>query len=383
MADTLTILGASARAAAFSAVRAGIAPVAGDLFADVDLAACSRATRVNRYPHDLARVCAGPQPGPWMYTGALENWPDLVERMAGRRPLLGNDGRILREVRDPLRLRDALTAAGIDTPRVPLDPSQIPRDGSWLLKPLRSAGGHQIEPYAGDAAALSQQHWYYQEYIAGAVYSAVFVADGTAAVLLGATRQLVGEAWTHARQFQYCGSIGPLALAREEHAALQTVGTCLVQAFQLRGVFGVDYVESAGRLWPIEVNPRYTASAEIVEWHSKQSIVGLHVAACLGNLLPTTHQSRATPIRGKAVLFARQAITVSNEMSQWLLDQNCEAPLGEGDDWEWPQFADIPQPGTHLRAGAPVLTLFACGDDDADVTAGLRAALAAVERRLY
>ena len=350
-----------------------------------------------------------------MYTGALENWPDLVERMAGQRPLLGNDGRILREVRDPLRLRDALTAAGIDTPRVTLDPSQIPRDGSWLCKPLRSAGGHQIEPYAGDAAALSQQHWYYQEYIAGAAHSAVFVADGNAAVLLGATRQLVGETWTHAKPFQYCGSVGPLALAPQAQAALQMAGMCLVQAFQLRGVFGVDYVESAGRLWPIEVNPRYTASAEIIEWRSKQSIVGLHVAACSGHALPTTRAPVATAMCGKAVLFARQAFMVSNEMSQWLLDQNCEAPLhprrvglaglgppalldkpfdklrierpavapGGGDNWEWPQFADIPQSGTHLRAGAPVLTLFACGDNDADVTDGLRAALAAVERRLY
>ena len=383
MAETLTILGASARAAAFSAVRAGFAPVVGDLFADVDLAACCAATRVGRYPHDLERVCAGPQSGPWMYTGALENWPHLVERMARRRPLLGASAASLCKVRDPLRLRKALAAAGIDAPRVTLDPREVPQDGSWLRKPLRSAGGHHIEHFAGAMPSREQHSWYYQEYMSGSACSAVFVADGQTAVLLGATRQLVGKAWSRARPFQYCGSVGPLPLTPASQASLCAIGTCVAQTFELQGVFGVDYVESDGRLWPIEVNPRYTASAEILEWVLNKPVVGLHVDACVRGLLPAWRVPDPMQVCGKAVLFICRSITASKNVSQWLLDQNRDASLGGPDGTTWPRFADILQPGTQLRAGAPVLTLFARGDDEGSVVAQLRELAEIVEQRLY
>jgi hypothetical protein len=50
MGRSLTIVGASARAAAFSAARAGFEPYAIDHFADRDLAELCPAVRVERYP---------------------------------------------------------------------------------------------------------------------------------------------------------------------------------------------------------------------------------------------------------------------------------------------------------------------------------------------
>ncbi len=44
--------------------------------------------------------------------------------------------------------------------------------------------------------------------------SAVFLAAGGSAVLLGVTRQLVGCRWAGATGFRYVGSIGPLAIDR-------------------------------------------------------------------------------------------------------------------------------------------------------------------------
>src|ERR1700733_2287062 len=88
----LLIFGASARAAAFSALRAGLQPWCADLFADLDLAYCSRVTRVpgKEYPHAFLSLLQEAPPGPWMYAGGLENHPDLVEQMAQARPLWGN-----------------------------------------------------------------------------------------------------------------------------------------------------------------------------------------------------------------------------------------------------------------------------------------------------
>src|SRR5207253_1175133 len=139
----LLILGVSARAAAWSALRAGLSPSAADLFADRDLAAVAPCVRVgpNSYPRGLLAAAEALPAGPWLYTGALENHPDLVDDLAGRRPLWGNSGPVLRAARDPLAVAAAVRAAGLPAPEVRLDPAGLTRDGSWLCKARASSGG--------------------------------------------------------------------------------------------------------------------------------------------------------------------------------------------------------------------------------------------------
>src|SRR5689334_16729172 len=120
-AEHLLIVGASARAAAFSALRAGLRPVCADLFADADLRARCTAWRVGPkdYPRGFLDVPALDSPGPWLYAGGLENRPDLVEAMARRRqPLWGNPAAVLRRVRSPFEVRAVLRAAGLPCPEV-------------------------------------------------------------------------------------------------------------------------------------------------------------------------------------------------------------------------------------------------------------------------
>src|SRR5438105_1796271 len=100
-AQSLIIVGASARAAAHSALRAGFAPLACDLFADVDLERACPAVCVKDYPRGLVPAAARYPAAPWLYTGGLENHPDLVDEIASQRPLLGVAGDGLRAVRDP------------------------------------------------------------------------------------------------------------------------------------------------------------------------------------------------------------------------------------------------------------------------------------------
>src|SRR6516164_4132875 len=92
-AEHLLIFGASARAAAFSALRAGLRPWCADLFADADLQCRCPATRIEggQYPDTLVEMSRNAPPGPWMYTGGLENHPALVGRITKRHPLWGND----------------------------------------------------------------------------------------------------------------------------------------------------------------------------------------------------------------------------------------------------------------------------------------------------
>ena len=78
----LIILGATARAAAFSAQRAGMRPWCVDLFADADLARACPARRValDAFPAGLIDALAGAPDGPVIYTGGLENRPDGMIR---------------------------------------------------------------------------------------------------------------------------------------------------------------------------------------------------------------------------------------------------------------------------------------------------------------
>src|SRR5687768_8535892 len=96
--DPLAIVGASARSAAASAVRAGFQPITADLFADADLRRIATATRISPYPEGILDWLRTMQPPAWMYTGALENHPELVDQMAWVAPLWGNPGEVLTRV---------------------------------------------------------------------------------------------------------------------------------------------------------------------------------------------------------------------------------------------------------------------------------------------
>ena len=119
MPERLIIAGASVRAAAQSAVRSGLLVTAADLFCDRDLAECSQAHRVANYPRGILDITRRIPPAEWMYTGGLENEPDLVDAVSRRHALLGHGGCVLRQVRDPWQLAQALAHAEADVSSSP------------------------------------------------------------------------------------------------------------------------------------------------------------------------------------------------------------------------------------------------------------------------
>src|SRR5262245_47899862 len=207
--DNLLIFGASVRAAAFSALRAGLRPWCADLFADADLRGRCPAMRLpGRYPLDFLKLIGTEVPGPWMYTGALENHPFLVSQLADRRELWGNNAAALLAVRNPYALGEVCRRMNLPAPRT--EPGPRPESGGrWLVKPIAGAGGAGIHFWSPDAPPARDT--YLQEYVEGEPVAALFVAAGGQARLLGLTRQLVGEGWLNAPAFRYCGSVGPSA----------------------------------------------------------------------------------------------------------------------------------------------------------------------------
>lgn len=376
MTAPLFIAGASVRAAAQSAVQAGCTVTAADLFGDRDLTAIAKTHLMDPYPDALRAIADRVPPMDWLYTGGLENYPDLVDAVSARHRLLGNPGQVLQRARDPWEWEAVLHAAGLPFPgshrALPSDPA-----GRWLIKPLASSGGGRIrEVRQGSRAAAEMptlaecdrrevpasnrsiphqapDGWYYQPWIQGRSLSAAYVAADDRATLLCVTRQLVGCEWSDSRGFEYVGSVGPLRLPERLQRKYETIGTLLARRWGLRGLFGIDTILSGEEVWTIEVNPRYPASVEVWERATGASAVAWHRAACLTHSLDGSVMPPARHVVGKAIVNSPQDVTIDSEMNSQLMNL---APLGQG-----PGLADLPHIGQTIPAGAPVLTVIAEG----------------------
>jgi predicted ATP-grasp superfamily ATP-dependent carboligase len=293
-----------------------------------------------------------------MYTGGLENHPRLVRKMTRLRELWGNDAAALELVRNPPYVATAVRAAGLACPAVLVGGQTPPHglaraDKRWLVKPLKGAAGRGIASWRGERMPTAGTKNYLQEFVEGDTAAAIFVGNAQSARLLGVTRQLVGSSFCHAAAFQYCGSVGPLEIGRELRAALERLGDALTAACQLKGLFGVDGVLRDDIFWPVEVNPRYTASVEVLERATGLQALAWHRAVFDATAPPPAPLRGATQIIGKGILMALRDV-VFPSAGPWdsVLREN-----GQVD--EMPAFADIPQPGERIKAGRPVMTLFA------------------------
>ncbi len=364
LSRVVTIVGASARAAAYSAVRAGFSVQAADMFADVDLRRVCVAHRVTDYPTGLATAITGAHTGGWMYAGGLESHPLLVERWARVRPLWGNRADVLRRVRQPHLVANVLRRAGLRAPAVRLDPPTPIGDGKWLCKGLRSCGGSQVAVWDGNLpAGLDARDCYFQQFVDGPSCSAVYVAARGDAALLGITQQLIGARWCGAQGFRYCGSVGPLEVSHAITDQFIAIGKALAKEFDLVGLFGVDAIFNSIGVWPVEVNPRYTASIEVIERASEIRAIELHVNACQQGQLPTARSGTAQGQAAKAVLFASRRLVVPKSVSS-LSDQPSQS--------RWPAMADIPAPGTVIEPGWPILTVLAAANSQREALEALQ-----------
>ncbi|MGI9041211.1 MAG: ATP-grasp domain-containing protein [Gemmatimonadales bacterium] len=366
------LAGVTTRALAVSASRAGYRVTAIDAYGDLDLRAVAQVIGIHGNRGYSALAAAGAArasgAGAVAYTSNFENYPEAIGVLAAGRRLLGNPGPVVARVRDPLELARTLRRAGFAAPAVRgSPPTGRQRPGAWLLKPRRSGGGHGTRVWRQGQAVPRTS--YLQERIRGASGSIVFLADGCRVTPLGISRQLIGEAIFGAQGFRYCGSImgSPRRPVFEQQAELQeraqALACFIADQFGLVGLNCIDFIAHAGVPYPIEVNPRYSASMELVERSSGTPLFALHAEACQGRL--PTRPPAGDPDRtfGKAVVFARRGVSAGDTRG-WL-----GRPLG-----------DVPHPGEQIPRGRPICTVFAEGRGPASCRRSLVARAAWVYR---
>jgi predicted ATP-grasp superfamily ATP-dependent carboligase len=157
----------------------------------------------------------------------------------------------------------------------------------------------------------------------------------------------VGNPRLGASGFQYCGSLlatpaTPLFPDQEQllDRAMALVAT-VTREFRLTGLNGIDFIARNGVPYPVEVNPRYSASMELIERNAGLSLFEVHARAAEGELPPPPALSPR--VHGKVIVFARHKLRVGDTRS-WLARS-------------W--LADVPHPGERILRGHPICTVLA------------------------
>lgn len=404
-APRLLIVGASTRAAAWSAVRAGLQPVCVDVFADEDLRQVAEVLSVADYPHslpaDLSHVCCDA----WMVTGAMENHVAIL-KFLDQSPRFGQrcgpSADAVAQLRDPAWLAERLKplacypetvlSPSVQTPALCSDVTPfpdrdrsppLPRNGGegrkfrWLRKPLASGGGRRVQRATpNDRLVPTDEPCCWQRMVPGISLSAVFAITGEACQYLFVCEQLIGTPDACApAEFIYCGSIGPWPISPTQAAELTELAEVLIDGLDYRGLLGVDLIWDGRRFWLIEVNPRYTASCELWDLATGGSAVDEHLRACglnvavrlsehcrIGCHAQSLRWASRGPILGKLILFADRDL-VAPDLSRYLQPRSA---------WSMPWIADVPAAGSQISAQSPICTLFASAGSKAHCQAKLR-----------
>ncbi|HSW38549.1 MAG TPA: ATP-grasp domain-containing protein [Acidobacteriota bacterium] len=354
---TILVVGFSVRAMVESAVGSGYKVIALDAFGDRDTRALTASYSIShdfsaRYSQAaLLRARGRLDYDLVAYTSSLENHPWVIERFARLHPLIGNCPRVVRSIRSWESFFCTMKQAGFNVPENFFTSDTVPKDAGrrWLVKPRLSGGGRGIAFYNGCSVTAGSQ--FIQEYIPGKACSASFVADGCGCVVLGITEQLVGLPQLGSGRFAYCGNILPLSdlfdpgIGPAVLEEVNRIAAFLTRTWNLVGLNGFDFILKGDRVYTIEVNPRYSASMELMEKAYSLPMFHFHVEAALRKKLPDFNlRERLDNNRfaGKGILFA-----------------GLDAVAPDTAGWHRMGIRDIPGQGEALQKGNPICTILA------------------------
>jgi predicted ATP-grasp superfamily ATP-dependent carboligase len=334
----------SGRALTASARRAGFTPLVADFFADADTAALAHGCR--KLDGDLAQGInwhalqaaltslaeAAPTPiAGLVYGSGFEDRTDLLVRLARRWPLLGNDAETVDRIKTPERFFAALDRLGVPHPR---KATQLPAaEHGWLTKRRGGAGGGHIQ---SGVARPANESIYFQERVAGRSISALFVANGSAASVLGFSEQ-----WTAPMRggpFRYGGTMRAAELVPHLANAMSSAVEQVAGTFALTGLGSADFMVSGEDALLLEINPRPGATLDIFDSET-EPLFGLHLDAVIEGRLPSDRLT-LEGAAASAIVFAPNRLTVP--------------------DMPWPAWAaDRPKPGERIDKNRPICTVLA------------------------
>jgi predicted ATP-grasp superfamily ATP-dependent carboligase len=345
----LIVIAQSARALASSARRAGYAPLTIDMFGDDDTRALSRysmtlegglSNGIGRAPliDSIRSLVRRFDAIGVVYGSGFEHQPELIAELACEIHVYGAGARTLARAKDPREVALFCASSNVKHPEISFEQPADP-DG-WLVKSQGGAGGQHVRFATQGTATAVRDYW--QRRVEGRSVSALFVADGGSAEIVG-----LSEQWTapsSCSPFRYGGAVGPIMVDGIRRGAIEKAVAGVTRAFGIVGIASVDFIVSDDAAWLIEVNPRPGATLDVFDCDD-HPLLARHLEASDGRMTaPAAKQ--LTPTAAE-VVYARRDIV-------------CRSPP------RWPDWvADRPGGGSRIAVGDPICTVLAAASDTA------------------
>ncbi len=373
--NRIAVVGVSARAACWSVIRAGLTACAYDQFCDLDFPpGCDvRLFSSRESLRSSMKGCLKPRNEFCLPVGGWENDTEIGQHLESDYSLLNTNCFATKLSRDPFLIQQILQNANLPGLKVrtagPGDQSE-----KWIRKPLAGTGGIGIKTVLS-ATDKVDADCYDQQFTQGDSYAAVFFASKTGPIkLLGITKQIIGSEELPDRPYAYAGSIGPVFAGNnpaevEIRDTLQQMADALNSRIEFYGLVCFDFVLSRNVPYLVEINPRYSASIELLELALQESFLRLFFdSAVLGEQsdvsqnesIATLSHSGFSKRIGKTILYAWQEMKLPDDWdwnrSACMLNKNKQS--WKYGPWTVPVISDLPAPGTSFSVGDPVCTIW-------------------------
>ena len=428
----IVLIGASVRSLIASCLQARCVPVAFDFFADWDAErliqdsgyAGASLTKIDRY-ESLLDLDFSKLGDAAILAGGAELRLELVKVVSEQLPLLGPNAESLAAINDPMHWLQVLQTSGYQVPETRRKLTVDARPSDWLVKRSGTCGGSGVRFVDSDLKDFkfeSASDHFFQKRITGQSWSTVLVSqrrakdESIATFSLGCTRQWLAsdfadqfescrlgvsrspETLGHGldvpeilatptnlkslaappdqnRSFVYRGSIGPLPFDKSMQLKIDRIANLLAERFSMQGAWGMDFIlDKDGQVWPVDFNPRITASAELFEstiarsGNTFRSVVDLHLTACNAartsdknefiNLTDErTAVSNAEVCEAKRIVFFEGPDAVVIDDTKWKQLELLHAPCFFQSSQTGATIADVPRLGDRIEAGRPLLTI--------------------------
>lgn len=398
--DALFVVGFSCRSLAQSARRQGFSPLVIDRCGDRDTREAAKLYSVWMPEEDLTEETidlflidrpsrldlTSSFPRHCMLAGGTENQIDLIARLSRKFPDMMKPEQYA-SMRSWKNWRSWSEHSGMIFPRSwelgtilsdPIELKCLPIDSTdsheYLIKRLDQAGGLGVSTWNPEEAplashmALGARNGIIQERIDGQSVGVTFLSSAHGSLALGCT-----EAWPTQPHpwgaFVYQGSVGPVSLQQEDWTLLEAFAKNVTIASQWRGLWQADFIRKGSHWYLLEINPRWTASMEILEASTGMELVRLNCLAVSGQLasdewqklLQNNQSSRMTPSRcfAKRVLYAPHSIALNEAMIErwWRHRLPLESFMIDSKTSSLCWFADIPNEPMQFETGYPICSI--------------------------
>jgi len=264
----------------------------------------------------------------------IENCFQFLQNLPNNIKLIGNSPSVIKTIKTPSLFFTLLQKFKLPYPETHLSLSTDTDTDtdSYITKSSSGFGGLHIQKMT--SSSVSSSH-YFQRIIDGESGSVLFLANGKEFQLLNINHQILSP--TLQSPFRLARIDAPWNISANHLKILNSAIHNITAETALVGLNSLDFIISTkGDLFILEINPRPSASAELID---NDMLFKHHINACHG-VLPSYSLPRADRLLSLKTIYADHELTIPTAIN-------------------WPIYCrDIPHAKTIINEGEPIFTSF-------------------------